>query len=94
VWVVRRPCGERFLGIAGRLRSFLAGVDREAAGRRVLIVAHGSVVALLRHVLEHDDGTDVRDIAGYGEVRNTAISTWERRDGRLHLVEFNAVPHL
>ncbi|GGM78624.1 phosphoglycerate mutase [Thermopolyspora flexuosa] len=93
-WVYRPPGGESFPDIAARLRSFLADLEREAAGRRVLVVAHDSVVALLRHVLEHDDDTDVRHIAGYGEVANTGISTWERRDGRLHLVEFNAVPHL
>jgi len=93
-WAYRPPGGESFADVAARLRAFLADLDHAAPGLRVLIVAHDAVVAVLRHVLEHDDDTDMSCLAGYGPVANASVSTWERRDGRLRLVEFSTVTHL
>lgn len=93
-WAYRPPGGESFVDMAARLRSFVADLGREARGRRVLIVAHDSVVAVLRHVLERDDDTNLSHLAGYGAVANASVSTWERRDGRLRLAGFNVVTHL
>ncbi|MEV5407695.1 histidine phosphatase family protein [Thermopolyspora sp. NPDC052614] len=93
-WAYRPPGGESFADVAARLRAFLADLNRAAERRRVLVVAHDSVVAVLRHVLERDDDTDMTGLATFGPVANASVSTWERRDGRLHLGGFNAVGHL
>lgn len=93
-WSYRPPGGESFGDVAARLRSFLADLDAEAPGRRVMIVAHDAVVAVLRHVLEHDDDADLTGLAAFGPIANASVSTWERRDGRLRLGVFNAVSHL
>ncbi len=93
-WSYRPPGGESFADIAARLRAFLADLGRAAQGRRVMIVAHDSVVTVLRHVLERDDDTDMTGLATFGPIANASISTWERRDGGLHLGGFNAVGHL
>jgi broad specificity phosphatase PhoE len=93
-YAYRPPGGESFGDMAARLRAFLADLDREADGRRVLIVAHDAVVTVLRHVLEVRDDTDMTRIAAFGPVANASVSTWERRDGRLRLSEFNVIRHL
>ena len=93
-YAYRPPGGESFGDIAARLRAFVADLDGLADGRRVLIVAHDAVVVVLRHVLAVRDDSDMTGIAAFGPVANASVTTWERRDGRLTLGEFNAIGHL
>jgi broad specificity phosphatase PhoE len=90
----RPPGGESFGDVAVRLRDFLADLASKAVGRRVLIVAHDSVVLVLRHVIEQAHDTDLAAVDVHAPIRNASVSTWAAPDGRLELVSFNEVGHL
>ncbi|MEV4065760.1 histidine phosphatase family protein [Nonomuraea dietziae] len=90
----RPPGGESFGDVAVRLRDFLADLASKAEGRRVLIVAHDSVVLVLRHVIEQAHDTDLAAVDVHAPIRNASVSTWAAPDGCLELVSFNEVGHL
>ncbi|GAA2853494.1 hypothetical protein GCM10020220_048470 [Nonomuraea rubra] len=69
---------------------FLRDLDGRAAGRRVLIVAHDSVVLALRHVLDRRPDAELAAVLEFAPVLNASVSLW--RTGEL--VSFNDVTHL
>jgi broad specificity phosphatase PhoE len=83
----RPPGGESLPDVADRLREVLEDLRTEHAGRRVLIVAHDSVVLMLKHVIE-DISMDVLEKSA--PVRNASVSVWQ---GSKTLI-FNDVGHL
>ncbi|GIE46692.1 phosphoglycerate mutase [Amorphoplanes nipponensis] len=94
-YAYRPPGGETFGDIAERLASFLADLNRDHAGRRVLVVAHDAVVLMARFVIE---GLDWDSLAALvergGQVRNASITAFRAESGRLVLDRYNAVDHL
>jgi probable phosphoglycerate mutase len=91
----RPPGGETFEDIAKRLASFLDDLNRAHAGKRVLVVAHDSVVLVMRYVIEGLDWTRVAAIvAEAGQVRNASITSFKESSGRLVLDRYNTVDHL
>ncbi|WP_084957898.1 histidine phosphatase family protein [Thermoactinospora rubra] len=90
----RPPGGESFGDVAVRLREFWGELRVRADGRRVLIVAHDSVVLILRHVIAGTPDAELAAIAVHGPIRNASVSTWGPVDGRLEVVAFNEVAHL
>jgi len=90
----RPPGGESFGDVARRLTAFLDDLAAEHDGRRVLVVAHDSVVLMLRCVIDGLTFDDLEEIVAAGPVRNASITRFEGADGRLRLVEYNAVGHL
>ncbi|EXG79277.1 histidine phosphatase family protein [Cryptosporangium arvum] len=90
----RPPGGEAHTDMAIRLRSFLTDLGEAAAGRRVLVVAHDSVVVMLRYVIEGLVEADVAAIAASGGIKNGSVTRWERRGWSLRLTVFNSVAHL
>jgi broad specificity phosphatase PhoE len=90
----RPPGGENFDDIAGRLRSFLADLHDDFAGRRVVVVAHDSVVLVMRSVIEGLDWDGVAAVAATGHVRNASITRFDGTSGRLVLDRYNSVAHL
>jgi broad specificity phosphatase PhoE len=90
----RPPGGENFDDIAGRLRSFLADLHDDFAGRRVVVVAHDSVVLTMRSVIEGLDWGGVAAVAATGHVRNASITRFDGTSGRLVLDRYNSVDHL
>jgi probable phosphoglycerate mutase len=90
----RPPGGETFEDIAERLSSFLADLNREHAGQRVVVVAHDSVVLMMRAVIERLDLEAVAEVAAGGHVRNASITRFQDRGGELVLDRYNAVDHL
>jgi broad specificity phosphatase PhoE len=90
----RAPGGESHVDVALRLRSFLADLARIARGKRVLLVAHDSVVVLLRYVIEGLSEADLEQIAAAGGIRNASVTRWRCDGGALRLVDFNRVEHL
>ncbi|MFE3449401.1 histidine phosphatase family protein [Nonomuraea sp. NPDC059194] len=90
----RPPGGESFGDVAVRLRHFLGDLRASAEGRRVLIVAHDSVVLILRHVIEESPDTALAGVHVHAPIMNASVSTWAARDGRLELLAFNEVGHL
>jgi broad specificity phosphatase PhoE len=94
-YAYRPPGGETFGDIADRLGSFLADLHRDHAGERVLVVAHDSVVLMMRYVIEGLDWERVEAIvARGGQVRNASITSFRESSGRLVLDRYNAVDHL
>jgi broad specificity phosphatase PhoE len=94
-YAYRPPGGENFDDIAARLRSFLADANRDHAGRRLVVVAHDSVVLVLRGVIEgldHDGLAAVQ--ARSGSVRNASVSRFVAGPGGLRVAEYNTVGHL
>jgi broad specificity phosphatase PhoE len=70
-----------------RVRSFLADCRSRYADRRVLVVAHDSVVLMLRYAIEDLTPEDVMAVES---VRNASVTRWN--GGRL--TEFNITEHL
>jgi probable phosphoglycerate mutase len=91
----RPPGGETFADIAERLSSFLDDLHRKHAGERVLVVAHDSVVLMMRYVIE---GLELAAVPGivekHGPVQNASITIFREHSGRLVLDRYNAVDHL
>ena len=90
----RPPGGEAHTDVAIRLRSFLADLARAASGKRVLVVAHDSVVVMLRYVIEGLVESDVAAIAAAGGIRNASVTRWQWDGSALRLTDFNDVRHL
>ena len=94
-YAYRPPGGETFGDIAVRLTSFLDDLNREHAGERVLVVAHDSVVLMMRYVIEGLDWTRLAAIvAEAGQVRNASITSFTGSSGSLVLDRYNTVDHL
>lgn len=90
----RPPGGENFTDIAERLTSFLADLNTDHAGKRVVIVAHDSVVLMMRAVIEDLDLSAVAAVADTGYVRNASITRFDGTTGELRLHTYNATDHL
>ncbi|MEV0995057.1 histidine phosphatase family protein [Nonomuraea sp. NPDC050202] len=90
-YAFRPPGGESLADVVVRLRDFLRDLDGRAAGRRVLIVAHDSVVLALRHVLGKRPDAELAAVLEFAPVLNASVSLW-RTGGEL--VSFNDVAHL
>lgn len=90
----RPPGGESLLDVAARLRTLLDEVRREHAGARVLLVAHDSVVLMLRHLVDGLSLPDLESVVRVGMVANASVTRWTGDTGRLVLAEYNSVTHL
>jgi 2,3-bisphosphoglycerate-dependent phosphoglycerate mutase len=94
-YAYRPPGGETFGDIAERLSSFLADLNGKHAGERVVVVAHDSVVLMMRFVIE---GLELAALPGiveqHGPVRNASITSFRESSGRLVLDRYNTVDHL
>jgi probable phosphoglycerate mutase len=93
-YLYRPPNGETFGDIAERLTSFLADLNRDHAGRRAVVVAHDSVVLMMRAVIEGLDWDGVAAVAAAGHVRNASITRFDGSSGELVLDHYNSVDHL
>ncbi|MFI7633634.1 histidine phosphatase family protein [Nonomuraea sp. NPDC049400] len=89
-YAYRPPGGESLADVVVRLRDLLADLRGHAAGRRVLIVAHDSVVLGLRHVMAGGPDADLAAVLEFAPVLNGSVSVWDRSG----LVRFNDVAHL
>lgn len=90
----RPPGGESWTDVALRLRAVLREIEQDAPGRRVLIVAHDVVVALVRYILEELDEGVLMEEAARSPIANASLSSWVR-DGRTwHRELFNDVTHI
>jgi broad specificity phosphatase PhoE len=90
----RPPGGESWADVALRIRSLLSTEATRFAGERVLLVAHQAVIMVVRYVLEELTEQRVLEIDRQERIANTSVTRYERRDGGLRLVTFNAVDHL
>jgi probable phosphoglycerate mutase len=89
------PNGESFADVEARLASFLADLNVEHAGERVVVVAHDAVVLMMRATIERLSWDEVVAVErAAGNVRNASITQFLARGGRLELARYNAVDHL
>jgi probable phosphoglycerate mutase len=94
VYLYRPPNGESFSDIAKRLTSFLDDLNRHHAGKRVIVVAHDSVVLMTRVVIEGLDWKRTAAVEAESGVRNASITRFDGTSGRLVLDRYNSVDHL
>ena len=90
----RPPGGESLLDVASRLRGFLRDLTEADDGNRVVIVAHDATVLMLRSITEDLTGQDIDEVMSCEPVANASLTRWERRGGRLRLVDYNRTDHL
>ncbi|MEV7006369.1 histidine phosphatase family protein [Streptosporangium sp. NPDC051022] len=69
----RAPDGESFSDVADRVREVVAAMRAECAGRRVLVVAHDTVVLMFKHVIE---GIPLDSVVVFAPVLNASLSVW------------------
>jgi 2,3-bisphosphoglycerate-dependent phosphoglycerate mutase len=95
----RPPGGESWSDVLLRLRASVDDLRRDAAGERVVLVAHQVVVLLVRYVLEGMTEEQVLEVDREAEVANCSLTTY-RHDpslglrGGLRLDAYNEVAHL
>ncbi|HET6533111.1 MAG TPA: histidine phosphatase family protein [Actinoplanes sp.] len=94
VYQYRPPTGESFGDIAKRLTSFLDDLNRDHAGKRVVVVAHDSVVLMARVVIEGLDWERTAAVEAERGVRNASITRFDGTSGRLVLDRYSVVDHL
>ena len=91
----RPPGGESWTDVALRVRAVLREIEQDAPGRRVLLVAHDVVVALVRYVVEELDEQVLMERASADPVLNASLSSWVRQaDGTWTCEAFNDVSHV
>ncbi len=90
----RPPGGESWADVALRLRSLLGDLRRDHDGGRVLLFGHEAIVFLLRYLIEGLDERQLMELAHDGTIANCSVTTWERSDGELRIVDFAKVYHL
>ncbi|MEN3609510.1 histidine phosphatase family protein [Plantactinospora sp. ZYX-F-223] len=92
----RPPGGESLLDVGARLAPLLADLRTSHAGRRLLLVAHDSVVLMLRHLIERLSLAELRAVVAAGPVANASFTAWSDVDGDDGpvLVEYDVVDHL
>jgi probable phosphoglycerate mutase len=90
----RPPGGESFGDIALRLSAFLDDLNRDRAGRRVVVVAHDAVVLMMRYVVEKLNWDELAAVAATGHVQNASVTRFDGSSGRLLLDRYNTVDHL
>lgn len=94
VYLYRPPGGEAFGDIATRLTSFLDDLNRTQAGKRVVVVAHDSVVLMSRYVIEGLDWDRTAAVEAESRVLNASITRFDGSSGKLVLDRYNSVDHL
>jgi len=85
----RPPGGESWSDVLLRLRASIDDMRREAAGERVLLVAHQVVVLLVRYVLEQLDEPQILAIDKNAEVANCSVTSYRLENGAPVLVRYN-----
>lgn len=91
----RPPGGESWADVVLRVRSLLRELHADAAGRRVLLVAHEMTVFTLRYLLEGVAEPELLRVAARTEVANGSITGWQHdTDGRYRLTHAQQTTHL
>ncbi|WP_235022330.1 histidine phosphatase family protein [Amycolatopsis alkalitolerans] len=89
----RPPGGESWADVVLRTRSLLRDLHHEAAGLRVLLVAHEMTVFALRYLLEGVAEPELLHVAARTTVANGSITGWQHvADGRYRLTEAQEIP--
>jgi broad specificity phosphatase PhoE len=84
----RPPGGESWTDVALRVRSALNDIRSDFDDERVWLFSHQAVIMSFRYVLEHLDEESVLRADRESPLGNCSLTTYERKDGGLHLVSY------
>jgi broad specificity phosphatase PhoE len=87
----RPPGGESLADLAARVDTFLATLERECAGQRVLVVAHGGTIRCLRFLLEGWEYEKVSQLLRDDPPINCGVTTYRAGPAGLELEDYNRV---
>lgn len=91
----RPPGGESWADVVLRMRSLLRELHADAAGKRVLLVAHEMTVFALRYLLEGVAEPELLRGAERTEVANGSVTGWRHvAEGRYRMTEQQETVHL
>jgi broad specificity phosphatase PhoE len=91
----RPPGGESWADVALRLRTVLGDLRLEYPQQRVLLVAHESVIFLLRYIIERLTENELLDLVKETTLVNASLCAWRGGEGgQLRPTAFNWVEHL
>lgn len=90
----RPPGGESFDDVAVRLNELLCDLHKRHPGNRILLVAHDSVVLMLRRLIEGLSWQEITDITRTDPVSNASVTRWRKAGKMLRLVDYNQIRHL
>jgi len=90
-FMARPPGGESLADVVGRVHQFLDLLDRDRAGKRILVVTHGQALRCFRFVLEQWDYDRAERWPPGQAPANCGVTVYEESDGRLDLAEYNTV---
>jgi broad specificity phosphatase PhoE len=94
VYYYRPPDGESLSDVADRVLSLMGDVNRRHDGKRVLMVAHDAIVAVLHYLLDRPSLTDFAAHLGENPAANASITRWVDTDGKLRMTDYNVVDHV
>jgi broad specificity phosphatase PhoE len=90
----RPPGGESWADVALRMRSLLGDLDRDHAGKRVLMFAHEVTAYLLRYLLEGVPEKNLLAAAHNATVANGSLTSWTKDNLGFKLVHEYSTAHL
>jgi broad specificity phosphatase PhoE len=73
----RPPGGESYPDVAIRVRSFLATIVRDWAGKNVLIVSHAAVLLAFHKILARMSERAILELVESAEIKNCAMITYK-----------------
>ncbi len=94
IYYYRPPGGESLSDVTDRVLSLLGDMNRRYGGRRVLIVAHDAIVAVLHYLLDRPSLADFATHLGENPAANASITRWVDTDGKLRMTDYNVVDHV
>lgn len=91
----RPPHGESWADVAARMRGVLAELRSAQQPLRVMVFSHQAVLFVARYVVEGLTEQEILQIDRTTQFHNGGVTSYERgTDGRLRLVEHDAIDHL
>jgi len=90
-----RPSGgESLADVAERLAALLTDINREYTDRRVLVVAHDAVVAVLHYLIDRPSMAEFVRHLGENPAANASITRWINTGDGFRMTDYSRVDHL
>lgn len=90
-FMARPPGGESLADVVSRIQQFLDMLDRDRAGKRILVVTHGQAIRCFRFALEQWNYEQAEKWPPGQAPANCGVTVYEAAGDRLKLAEYNTV---
>jgi broad specificity phosphatase PhoE len=90
-FMARPPGGESLADVVSRIQQFLDMLDRDRAGKRILVVTHGQAIRCFRFALEQWNYQQAERWPDGQAPANCGVTVYEAVRDRLELSEYNTV---